>query len=170
MSSVFDEFVKIQTEEKNDSSISVESEKQEWDNWIHELYKIVTNYLKEYTNDKRIEITLSDIDLHEDQFGFYKTKALSIIIGKKVVEFRPKGRFVIGAYGRVDMAGPAGTIKIVLVDKNSDKPYISVSSLPPISKQMEKAWKISTPPPHIKYYDLDDKEIFFDALMKVANG
>jgi hypothetical protein len=170
----FDEFVKTQTEEMNETGVNVEKEKQEWANRIEELHETVKKHLSEYTKSKKIEIESSDIRLHETFFGAYEVKALTIRIGKKVVGLKPKGRFVIGAFGRVDMTGPAGTVKIVLVDENLDSPNISVTLSQGGKKEKgspsgKKAWKLSTPPPHIKYYDMD-KENFLDALMQVANG
>jgi hypothetical protein len=171
--------VRTQTEETdNNTGVDVEKEKQEWAERINELHDTVKKHLREYTKDKRIEIESHDIGLHETLLGDYKAKALTIRIGKKIVELEPKGRFVIGAFGRVDMTGPAGTVKVVLVDENLDQPHISViithdskkeNASPLLSRSGEKTWKLSTPPPHIKYYDLD-KENFLDALMQVANG
>lgn len=183
MSTIFDEFVKIQTEKKNyveKNAEQLKSEKSAWNHRIEELYEIIESHLQDYTRDGRITIIPSVMSLTEDLFGKYDTKALTITIGPNTVKLEPKGRFVIGAHGRVDMTGPAGTIKIVLVNENLSKPDISITILngseiidQPMSKEVKKepslTWKLSTPPPHIAYYPLD-KESFFEALMQVANG
>lgn len=85
---------------------------------------------------------------------------------------------MIGARGRVDMIGPKGIVRLVIVPKDSSGPKIRVN----IRKQDEPAskkddvksildwdWKISTPPPNIRYFDLN-KESFQDALMDILNG
>lgn len=179
MSVAFDEFVRIQAEETDNSTgADAEREKQEWAEKVEELHETVKKHLREYTENKRIEIESHGTALHETPFGAYEAKALTIRIGKKIVELEPKGRFVIGASGRVDMTGPAGTVKIVLVDENLDSPHISFTTAhggkkenasPRSSPDGKKSWKLSTPPPRIKYYGLD-KENFLDALMQVANG
>ncbi len=37
------------------------------------------------------------------------------------------------------------------------------------NNEVNKIWKIATPPPNIKYINLDE-ETFFDALMEVIDG
>jgi hypothetical protein len=174
----FDEFVEKQTEETKRTRVDVEKETQEWAKKIEELHETVKNHLREYTENNKIEIESHNVTLHESLLGAYEAKALTIKIGKKMVGLEPKGRFVIGAFGRVDMIGPAGTVKIVLVDGNLNSPHISVTitnggrkanASPNLLLSGEKNWKLSTPPPRIEYYDLD-KENFLDALMQVANG
>jgi hypothetical protein len=178
VSVTFEEFVRTQTEETNEAGTDIEKEKQEWAERIEELYETVKKHLSEYTESKRIEIEPRIIRLHEDRWGIYEAQALTITIGKKVIELEPKGRFVVGAFGRVDMTGPAGIVKIVLVDEGLGSPHISVTishggkkekTSPRFSPSEKKVWKLSTPLPHIKYYDLDE-ENFLDALMQVANG
>lgn len=94
------------------------------------------------------------------------------------VKLEPIGTNLIGAKGRVDLIGKNGTIRFVLVNKNSSGPKIKVNiwiegEEPPkqeeVSKILEWEWKISTPPPRIKYIEFN-QETFLSALMEVVGG
>ena len=77
------------------------------------------------------------------------------------------------------MIGDAGTVKFVLVDGRLDGPGLSVA-IETQDKQrgveeekeadgIEWAWKLATPPPRIKYIEVN-AESFFDALMEAINA
>jgi hypothetical protein len=127
--------------------------------------------------DGKIEIMRENVAKHEEMLGNYDVERLKIMIGRQIVYLDPKAKFVIGAYGRVDMSGTNGNIKIVLVDEDLDGWGAVATSVSEdkeknndaLKNKNELRWKISTPPPHIQYYNLD-RENFLDALMQVANG
>ena len=91
----------------------------------------------------------------------------------------PVGTFLIGAKGRVDVVGPAGRTRFVLVDSKASGPTLKVTvniggkpERPVVVSQPGKinwVWKIATNPPTIQYIELT-QESLFQALMEVANG
>ena len=107
------------------------------------------------------------------------------IYSRLLKEFIPVGTILIGALGRIDMEGPNGIVKYVLVPEISNAPKIETAILSTVEdrkkwkeKQQKEAeeimkankvWKIATPPPNIKYLDLNE-DIFFDKLMEVIDG
>ena len=116
--------------------------------------------------------------MQEDNLGSYNTKKLILIMGAKQVIFEPIGRLIFGAQGRIDMEGVSGKVKFIFTSNNSKDEAIAVSLVvngKPANKDVqikEKSppiWKISTPPPHLQYIDINE-ESFFDALMEVVNG
>ena len=84
-----------------------------------------------------------------------------------------------GAKGRVDMTGNAGTIRLILAERNAIEPKIDVNvyfSSEKIRKKQDMeekkpdlVWKISTNPPKVKYSDLN-QDTFLKCLIQVCNG
>jgi hypothetical protein len=173
----FDEFVDIQIESQDNSATEVADKINEWKKQIEDLYSIVNKHLEDYIKDDKIKVMRESFTKHEQMLGSYDVERLNIIIGRQLVHLDPKGKFVIGAYGRVDMSGTNGIIRIVLVDEDLDG-WGTIAASVLANKEKNNGtfgnknglkWKISTPPPRIRYYNLD-KENFLDALMQVANG
>jgi hypothetical protein len=93
------------------------------------------------------------------------------------LRLEPIGTNLIAAQGRVDLIGPYGAVKFVLVNAASDRPRIRVSQKddqapnPPTATQHEQTlvWKIATQAPSIRYLPLA-AESFYDAIMQVTQG
>jgi hypothetical protein len=79
----------------------------------------------------------------------------------------------------VEVVGPAGRMRLLLVDSEASGPMIKVTVSigvrpePPAvetpRKEIKWAWKIATSPPTVGYIELT-QESLFQALMEVANG
>lgn len=54
--------------------------------------------------------------LTEESLGTYEAPGLKVQIGTGQVTFTPVGSVIIGGYGRVDVYGPRGEVKIIAVD------------------------------------------------------
>ena len=172
----FEEFLK-QVDTQNDQ-VNWEERKQYFIEKVDEFYSIIDGYLKPYRD--KIKIQDNKITIYEDKLGSYEVKKRNVIIKDNIVEFIPVGTNLIGAWGRIDMEGSGGSVKFVLVPKDSIAPKIKVKILltdedkkikkeTDTAKNIKKVWKIATPPPNIKYLDLDE-DIFFDKLMEVIDG
>ena len=92
----------------------------------------------------------------------------------------PVGTLLIGAKGRVDVVGPAGRARLVLVNSEASSPptikvRVSIGGKPEPPavaappKQIKWGWKIATSPPTVRYIELTQDSLF-QALMEVANG
>jgi hypothetical protein len=177
----FDEFINQQV--LNTSSaieINWDQQRLEWLHYLDVLYAALEGFLSSYIADKRIQVTHGTKKIHEEYLGEYEAKTLQLTIGGNRIKLEPVGTLLIGAKGRVDMMGPHGSIKLVLVDELIVASTISVKvsingerfepedvKVQPVS--VKWTWRISTPPPKIQYLPLSN-ESFFDALMEVANG
>lgn len=176
----FDEFIKRETKDEKDLSEQKRIMLEEWLDNLKKLYKIVENFLEEYSQAKKVKIIKEDIDITEDFLGTYTTQKMIIRLGNlgKHIELNPIGACVIAAYGRVDMSGKNGTVRIVLVDSKLDRPHIVVT-LPDdvdviIEGQHETskakpnlAWRFVTAPPKMRYVPVD-REIFLEQLMLLS--
>jgi len=172
----FDDFIKQRSEVSKKAEIDWQAECDKWKKHLSEFHDKVEGFLKPYTDSHKLKVTRKKVDLHEEYIGSYKADALDILLGNTKITLKPIGTNIIGAKGRVDMIGPRGIVRFVLVSRDSNGPKISVQ----IGKQSKEVsseekiepileWKISTSSPRISYMELVE-ESFQTALMEVVNG
>lgn len=173
-----DEFFARMSSKEETPNINWAKKRDEWLKCLKEFYDRVNSYLKKYVSEGRIRIASGRKRISEDYIGEYEVSMVTIHIGNSQIRLEPIGTNLIGAKGRVDMVGPNGKVKFVLVDKEASAPRVSVQIVEqykeasletPKTQKMEWDWKISTPPPAIKYIELNP-ESFFDAFMEIANA
>lgn len=170
----FQEFLAKQSQNKQqDEQIDWDETRNKWIASAREFVAQVQLYLNEFPE---IETEVREIDLTEDKLGTYKAPKLLIRLPKELIELEPIGTVLIGAHGRFDMKGLAGTVKWVLVPENAEKPTIkmtingedeSSSAAEQVSEKL--AWKLATPAPNIRYLPFE-KEILLEAIMEVSHG
>jgi len=174
----FDDFVNQRSKASEKNKIDWDAKLKDWKRYLSIFHGKVEEFLKSYIESEKLTVTKRGIGLREEYIGSYEVDALDIFLGDTKITLTPIGTNLIGAKGRVDMKGPRGTVKFVLVPKDSSGPRISVQ----VRIQGEEApakeeiklitdweWKISTPPPRINYIELEE-ESFKTALMEVVNG
>lgn len=176
----FEEYLKkSQSQADEGAEIDWGKKRDEWLDYLGQFYSRIQAFLKDYADTGNLSIGFHEKTINEELIGEYKTDSMTVKLKGDEVIFDPIGTNLIGAKGRVDMKGSAGTVKFVLVNKQSSGPKIKltiqVSGEPvkeekePADQEIEWGWKIATPPPRIKYIELDE-ESFFDSLMEVING
>jgi hypothetical protein len=171
MSNQFSNFVqelKVEAEEQS-GGMSPEHEKQDWLRRLHELHGMVHGFLKDYLAAGDISISARDVTLHEDQLGNYTAQQIEIKLGHALVKLKPIGTYLIGVHGRVDMDGPRGSCKLVVVPESAYRPVSGAGAVKSDWTVPPLAWKFATPPPDVRYIELT-AESFQDALMKVIRG
>lgn len=175
----FDEFINNQIETKSDENpIDWDTKLKEWLESLSQFYKKVENFLEEYVTDGKVKFQYENKTIFEEYIGEYSVRVLNIELAGRKLKLEPIGTNIIGAKGRIDLIGANGTVKFVLVNKNSSAPEtkinIWIEGEEPTEKDdepevIEWDWKISTPPPRIRYINLE-QETFLDALMEVMGG
>jgi len=136
-----------------------------WKGAIEDFYKQVHSFLAPYVSDGRVSIEYADKRLSEDHVGQYESRYATIRIGTNSVRLDPVGTIVVGARGRIDMIGPGGIVKFVLVDKGVVEPSIEEEgNTTPVWE-----WRIATMQPRIKFLPLNE-DSFYSSLMEVADG
>lgn len=177
-SNSFDDFIKSQVKTMSPVPFDKDKELDQWRKHVASFYERVKGFLDRHIRDGAVRLEFTKQAMHEELLGAYELDALTLFIGTNRIQFTPIGTMLIGAKGRIDMTGPRGAVRFVLVDKDSGAPKISVQvwisgQTPPPEDPpkpvREWAWKISTPPPKIKYTELE-KEAFQTALMEIVNG
>jgi hypothetical protein len=176
----FDEYLKKRrADTKAVMQIDWGKKRDDWLQYLDDFYNQVEEFLGEYRESGDVAFNYGEKDIHEEFIGRYRARSLRIRIRDKDVVLDPVGTNLIGAKGRVDMIGDAGAVKFVLVDRRLDGAGVSVAiKTQDEQRQVEEekepddvewAWKIATPPPRIKYIEVN-AESFFDALMEVINA
>jgi hypothetical protein len=177
----FDEFVKRkQAEKAAAASIDWGSQRDEWLNYLNALYAQIESFLEDYLSAGEAQREYREIQLNEENIGSYAAKQMILKIGRQEVTFTPVGTLLIGTKGRVDVFGPAGKARLLLLDKKATNARslikVTVSetppSPPPVSQPLEPiewVWKIASRPPELKFTDLT-QEAFFEMILEVANA
>ncbi|HML16446.1 MAG TPA: hypothetical protein VK419_05450 [Bryobacteraceae bacterium] len=175
----FGEFVKReQTASAQTRSEDWIKERDDFLAYLSELYAQIRSFLDEYVRSGGIKIDCRDFPLNEENIGSYTAPQMIIRIGGKEITLTPAGTLLIGAKGRVDIAGPAGRSRLVLVDRDASGPAIKVTvrrgqaeapAANALPRNIKWSWKIATSPPGIQYIELT-KEEFSRMLLEVVNG
>jgi hypothetical protein len=174
----FDDFLARQVKSPIVEDTDWEKRLAEWTASLDELYKHVDSFLHSFVENKKIAIAYGLRVLEEEHLGTYEVPSANISFGSNSIQILPIGHRIIGARGRVDMIGPKGNVRFVLVPENSTGPSIQVhhsepgndfQMLTPVPYSGKWSWKILTPPPTLKYLALTE-ESFLDSLMEVSNG
>jgi hypothetical protein len=175
----FEAFVKGQHARAEAETADWHDELPQWLKSLDELYDRLSGYLSTYIQSGQIDISYREVELNEDNLGTYSARQMIVRIGRQEIRLSPVGTLLIGAKGRVDIAGPVGRARLVLVDSKVSAPRFRVNvtiggaSAPDSSlgeaEEIVWAWKIATSPPRIQYVDLS-ADTFFQVLIEVSNG
>ncbi len=174
----FEEFLERQNKIDYLSKIDWSTKLQEWHYYLKQLYEMIETFLKPYIENGKISIEYGKKVINEENIGEYEVMTAMMHFGTIQVKMNPIGTNLIEAKGRVDMSGPVGIVRFVLVNSESLSPFISekiwINGEEPSQAENRPVntrwtWKIATQPPAVKYLSLE-QESFLDALMEVANG
>jgi len=154
---------------------------QEWYHYLDLLYKKIASFMERYVAANTASIAYDDITLTEDFSGSYSIRRMVLNIGRSAITFTPIGTMLIGSKGRVDVQGPSGGARLILINKQVSHARqlitVRVSSpggpppaLPTAEdiKNIDWEWKIITPPPEMGFIELTE-EAFFNMILTVAN-
>lgn len=156
-----------------DSELSIDADKKRWLSHLDNLGNFVEGALKAYA-EAGIKTAKRMVSVTEEQTGEYQAAQFEISVGNAIVRLKPVGTFLIGAFGRVDMEGPRGVCRLILVPRKAQTPLFAFDAVDDKDEPKEKpwadlVWKIMPAPPSRTYVDLD-APVFLDVLMKVVRG
>jgi hypothetical protein len=181
--SEFDSFVQQQqTDAEKVAGFDPKQQLQEWYDYLDLLYKKLDEFMERYVKAKTASLEYDTITLTEDFSGSYPIRRMVLKIGRSTITFTPIGTMLIGSKGRVDVQGPRGGARLILVNKEVSharqlvnvrvsRPGDPPPPLPTVDdiKNIEWAWKIITPPPEMGFIELTD-ESFFNMILTVAHA
>ena len=118
----FKEFVNRQQRRASvDKAVDWKKERDDWLDYLQQLYVRIAEYLDEYIKSGAIKLRASTIPLNKENIGVYKAKRLTIVIGARKSPYSV-GTLLIGSKGRVDVEGSAGNSRLVLINRNITHP------------------------------------------------
>ena len=165
---------------KNDQlkqAVDWETRKTWWLDKINHLYDEVKEWLAPLVPEV-ISIKEDTMEVYEEHLGSYEAPYLKINLYTEVVKLIPIGTIIIGGLGRVDLIGDEGSVMIVLEQKGHRpqvRVYIGEEEIskskkqpkPPDYNQMDTEWIIPTEKGRPRKYQVLNREVFNNALMRV---
>lgn len=96
-----------------------------WQNHVDRLYDKVIEWLRPYIDAGDIIAQKDEQEAWEQLSGAYQIKRLDLEIGKETVRLAPRGTYVIGASGRVDISvlGTGDPVILITTDLGSDEAW-----------------------------------------------
>lgn len=174
----FDAFVDRQTRVEPRHAVDWAARKAAWLEALDTFYVQIETFLQPYIDQGKLRLDFETITIEEELIGRYQARGANILLGAHQLHLQPIGTNMIAARGRVDLTGPCGTVKFVLVDREAEGPRIQFSVQVGETRLTPQAapespriweWKIATPAPRIRYLPLE-AESFYDAIMQVTAG
>jgi hypothetical protein len=126
MSPEFEKLVKDFAERQQHESAQTAARWQErkvwWINRVEQLFGQIEAWLQPLIHSRAVKLTRAMYPAHEEQLGTYDIQTLVLELAGKKLTFLPKGTFLLGASGRVDVSGPSGDVSLVLIDARAASP------------------------------------------------
>lgn len=138
---------------------------------LEDLYCQVREWLE--AEEPTPTFRLSDVALNEELVGRYKAKRLEVTRSDGLkVTFLPKGLCVVGARGRVDVAGPLGPEILVWVEeggpalgfREGDEGSIEMVSGRPMYPGLAEGWAwVDNAGTRLRHFDRD---VFLERVVR----
>lgn len=181
--SKFSDFVKQQQHDNNkeeeEAVFDPKKQLEEWFHYIEVLYEKINSFMKTYIDDGMATISYNNITLTEDFSGSYQIRQMLLKIGRSTITFTPIATMLIGAKGRVDVQGPSGGARLILMNEkvtNASQLITVRVSRPgdappalPKKQDINWAWKIISSPPKMDFIDLTEDSLS-DMILTVAKS
>lgn len=174
-------------EEHNDDECFVPAEQiSEYKELVGRLYNIVKDSVSELIDEGLIKVQIETIRIYEEFLGEYEIESLLFTINSKKIKFVPAGTMLIGSKGRVDVFGPFGSEKFMLIRKGIKKPgdliTVTIRHVGSEDESKEKNetrkkltiddWEWKTLPSDNRWVKFDDvtPDTITDLIMRMING
>ncbi|WP_336238360.1 hypothetical protein [Enterobacter chuandaensis] len=173
-------------EEKDQGDVFIpEQQIKEYIELVERLYKLTTDSIAELINEGLIQVQREKTRIYEESVGEYEIDSLFLSINSKKIKFIPAGTMLIGSKGRVDVFGPFGSEKFMLIRKGVKNPRdlinvtVSIGSSKENKEEKERPqrltvddWEWKTLPSDNRWVKFDDvtSDTITDLIMRMING
>jgi hypothetical protein len=94
----------------------------EWKESVRCLLERIREWLADAVSEGLFTVEPETISREEERLGLYEADALKIVTPKgDVIRIAPRGRYAVGAYGRVDFESPSDKAILVRADREPDR-------------------------------------------------
>ncbi|OCS91760.1 hypothetical protein [Caryophanon latum] len=169
-----EDFINKNENEKNNDVFNWENEKKEWIDYVDKFYKDVECWLEPL--GAKVTYQFNDITLHEESYESYTIRQMQIGISGYQVFLEPIGTMLIGAKGRIDLKGPYGLKKFLLLSK--DRINVTVKfkkeleeakgSMPKSKQPIDWNWRLAPDEIYGDYLQVN-ADNFYSALLSVVS-
>lgn len=110
------EFFREKVRKSDSAGMDWNARKKEYQKSLRELYRAVEDCIdaEKGTKEHLFKISFREKIIEEPYLGVYKAKELVLEVGDEKVVFSPRGRYIVGAAGRVDLIGEMGAKTLVV--------------------------------------------------------
>lgn len=178
---------KQKKEQEEEQEFNKDEQIEEYKNLVDDLYKIALDPIQELINEGLIQESREEILINEELLGEYKIDALVLTINNKKIKFEPVGTMLIGSKGRVDVTGPFGKERFLLIRKGVKSPSdlvkvtFHVSGAPKQEEEKKREenkkpsisdWEWKTMPSDSRWVKFNDvnADTMTDIIMRMING
>ncbi len=123
----FEDFLLEKKKSDAQQPYSAERRKDEWINSLEYLYQEIKVWMLPYTSKQLMSLKEYTVSISEDFIGTYEVKRMNIFIGSNKVTLIPRGTYIFGSLGRVDVVGPKDEVLLI---QNSWKKWDIVTRSP----------------------------------------
>lgn len=179
----------IEKQKREEEEVKFDPQEQinEYTVLVRNLYDIALSAIAELIKDGLIKAETEKKSIYEESLGQYEIDSLTLTINSKKIKFEPIGTMLIGSKGRVDVTGPFGKEKFILIRKGVKSPSelikVNISivgeSNPEERKQNEDIkkptindWEWKTLPSDSRWAKFEDvnADTVTDIIMRMING
>ncbi|VVT52232.1 hypothetical protein UYSO10_3936 [Kosakonia radicincitans] len=173
-----------QKQQEEEEAFIPEEQIKEYQLLVERFYKLVTDSISELIEDELIIVDRERIKISEEALGEYEIDSLLLLINSKKIKFVPAGTMLIGSKGRIDVFGPFGSEKYLLIRKGVSKPrdLVQIRVRDASGKHEEPSklhakltiedWEWKTLPSDSRWMNFNDvtSETIADLIMRMING
>ena len=113
---------KIKAEQGERPPVDWEKRKKWWVGQVESLYTFLLSTLKPAEDAGALKVVRQPIQLREEALGEYPMDQMLLDFGGAKVVLRPIATVIVGAVGRVDVNGPAGSARLILATPDDEEP------------------------------------------------
>ncbi|CAB5626194.1 Uncharacterised protein [Klebsiella pneumoniae] len=181
------DIIEKQKKEEEEQKFDPAEQIEEYISLVEKLYTITLESIDELIKDGLIKQSRKKISINEESLGDYEIDSLILTINSSKIKFEPVGTMLIGSKGRVDVTGPFGKEKFILIRKGvkspSDLIKVRVNVVGAYKPEKDKTdedvkkpsiddWEWKTMPSDSRWVKFDDvnSETITNIIMRMING
>lgn len=176
-------------EEENEQSFDASEQINDYISLVEKLYDLFISSVDELIKEGLIKETREKIKISEEYLGEYEIDSLILSINSNKIKLIPAGTMLIGSKGRVDVFGPFGSEKFMLIRKGVKSPSdlvkikVHISGIDHERKEEKEEkeerkkitiadWEWKTMPSDNRWVRFDDvnSETVTNIIMRMING